>query len=202
MAASTYYLRPRRGVAYYNEFVPHACGNHCVPYAAITPHAISSLSSITISGSARASVRASVTAPIAATAAAPPQDDSPAAGGLRQRQRAPAAGCLWQRLRRASLPPAGKPAPPAAPEAGSLLRCLRRAVSGGACGGPSPAGGLRRRLRRAVSGGSSPAAPATGRLRPRLRLASLRTVRLWPVSLRTVRRRAAPRRASLVARAG
>ena len=96
--ASTYYLRPRRGVAYYNEFVPHV-GTIVSRYAAITPQAISSLSLITISGSARASARASVTAPVAATAAAPPQDDSPAAGGLRQRQRAPAAGCLWQRIR-------------------------------------------------------------------------------------------------------
>ena len=162
MAASTYYLRPRRGVAYYNEFVPHACGNHCVPYAAITPHAISSLSSITISGSARASVRASVTAPIAATAAAPPQDDSPAAGGLRQRsarlRRAVfGSACGGQAyLRRASL---------------HLQRHLRRAVSCGACGGRSPAAPAVGRHRRAVSGGACGGPSPAGRLRPRLRRA-------------------------------
>ena len=65
-----------------------------------------------------------------------------ACGGLRRRLRA-AAGCLRQRLRRA--PPAGNPAPPAAPEAGGLGRCLRMAVSGGACGGPASLRTVRRR---------------------------------------------------------
>jgi hypothetical protein len=67
-----------------------------------------------------------------------PQDDC-----LRRAQAAPAAGCLRQRLRRA--PPAGNPAPPAAPEAGGLGRCLRMAVSGGACGGPASLRTVRRR---------------------------------------------------------